>query len=80
MFIDEKTANKVIFISGDVSDGSANDIKLTQIMGSDWKIKTGAEQTQLPNCSPGYDHTVYWPTVVDRINTINSNSNSNSSD
>ena len=59
--------NKVVFISGDVSDGSPNDVKMTELIGSDWKIKTGAEQPQLTNCSPGYDHETYWPTVVKRM-------------
>lgn len=33
MFIDSKTHSKILLISGDVSDGSENDIRLKSIIG-----------------------------------------------
>lgn len=66
-FLDPKTASKVVFIYGDVSDGSANDTTLRTIIGDNWKVLTGAEQPVLkPNTSPGYNHEVFWPTVIER--------------
>jgi hypothetical protein len=38
MFIDPKTVSKMVFITGDVSDGSENDLKLKELIGSDWKV------------------------------------------
>ena len=34
MFIDPKTAAKMVFISGDMSDGSANDLHMRQLCGN----------------------------------------------
>ena len=67
MFIDPKTASKVVFIRGDVSSGSDNDVRLTEIIGEDWKLKTGVDQYTHPKCSPGYDHQTYWASVVKRM-------------
>jgi hypothetical protein len=33
MFIDPKTAAKMVFISGDMTDGSPNDIQMKQLCG-----------------------------------------------
>lgn len=38
MFIDPKTVSKLVFISGDVSDGSDNDLKLKALIGQNWKV------------------------------------------
>lgn len=35
--MDPKTVRKVIFVRGDVSDGSANDKLLTEIIGPKWR-------------------------------------------
>ena len=70
-WIDPKTVSKVIFISGDVSEGSANDMHLKDIIGNNWKELTGAGQPiYQPNSSPGYRHEIYWPTVIERINKL----------
>ena len=67
MFIDPKTVSKVIFINGDVSEGSENDLKLKTIIGDNWKYLTGACQPVLAaGCSPGYNHEIYWPSVVEK--------------
>lgn len=67
-FIDPKTANKLIFITGDVSDGSENDLLMKNIIGDNWKLLTGADQpVYAPGCSPGYRHDQYWPSVMERI-------------
>ena len=73
--LDEKTAAKVIFISGDVSEGSENDLKLKEVIGDHWRDLTGAEKPVLsPGCSPGYKHDEYWPTVAERIDALQQNS------
>lgn len=38
MFIDPKTVSKMVFITGDVSEGSANDLKLREMISSEWKV------------------------------------------
>jgi hypothetical protein len=79
MFIDPKTVSKILFINGDVSDGSENDLKLREIIGDDWKIKTGAEQPVYSRgCSPGYKHDVHWPIVMERIRKRKEKQSSNS--
>ena len=68
MLIDPKTVSKILFINGDVSDGSENDIKLKNVIGENWKVLTGAEQLVHDyGSSPGYKHGDYWPTVTQRI-------------
>jgi hypothetical protein len=67
MFIDPKTVSKVIFINGDVSEGSENDLKLKTIIGDNWKILSGACQPVVASgCSPGYNHDGYWPSAVEK--------------
>ena len=57
----------MIFISGDVSEGSENDILLKKIIGPDWKILTGADQpVYSPGASPGYKHEEYWADALSR--------------
>ena len=70
MFIDPKTASKVIFITGDVCKGSPNDLRLSEIIGEDWKLKTGVDQVTIPYCSPGYNHQEYWNTVKNRMQSF----------
>jgi hypothetical protein len=65
--IDQRTANKVIIIVGDYSDGSDNDKLLRSLIGDDWKALTGVGQRTLPKCSPGYDHSQYWPFAMQRL-------------
>lgn len=73
-FLDPKTAGKMIFVIGDVSEGSENDLLMKSIIGDDWKKLTGAEEPVLnPNTSPGYDHEKFWPTVLQRLDAYNSN-------
>jgi hypothetical protein len=60
-FIDPKTVSKLIFIAGDVSDGSENDSKLREVIGDDWKVLTGADQPVLSTgCSPGFDFEKFY--------------------
>lgn len=55
----------MIFIRGDVSDGSDNDILLKSIIGPNWKILSGADQPiYSPGASPGYKHEEYWPDIL----------------
>lgn len=71
IFLDPKTVSKVVFVVGDVSDGSPNDKLMQSIIGDNWKSLTGAEQAVLkPGNSPGYDHEVYWPTVLERVRRL----------
>lgn len=73
-FIDPKTAAKMVFITGDVSDGSKNDLLLKEIIGDNWKVLTGAEQPVLqqtnPPSSPGYNHSVMWPALMKRVEIL----------
>ena len=70
-FIDIKTRKKVVFISGDVSDGSPNDVTMRMIIGDDWKKLTGAEQkVYKKNCSPGFQFDAYWPSILARYDAF----------
>lgn len=69
--LDAKTAGKILFINGDVSDGSENDIKLRSLIGDDWKKTTGACQEMLqPNSTPNYLHSVNFPATIARLDAI----------
>lgn len=39
--IDTRTRSKVIFLTGDVSDGSVNDVLMRSVIGDNWKLLTG---------------------------------------
>lgn len=70
-FLDPKTASKVVFIIGDVSEGSENDLKMRELIGDNWKEMVGAEKQPLkPGSGPGYDHDAYWPTVMSRLEEL----------
>lgn len=70
--IDKRTLNKVLFILGDVSDGSENDKLLSKIIGSNWKMLTNATSKVLsPGCSPGFIHEEYWPWLLQRWEQVN---------
>ena len=75
--IDPRTLQKVVFINGDVSTGSANDLLMCDILGPNWKQLTAAEGEVLEEgCSPGFSHQTfgslkdgaklydYWQTVI----------------
>ena len=69
--LDEKTAAKVVFISGSAEEGSENDLKLKEIIGDNWRELTGADQPVLSLYgSPGYNHDAYWATVSTRLDTL----------
>lgn len=57
--IDAVTKSKVVFVSGDVSDGSANDKLLRDVVGPKWKELTG-----VCNNGNGFDPDQYWKIVV----------------
>jgi hypothetical protein len=57
----------MIFIRGDISDGSDNDQLLQTIIGPNWKVLSGADQPiHSPGASPGYNHSEYWPDILQR--------------
>lgn len=65
--IDPKTAAKLIFVTGDVSDGSANDEQMQSMIGPHWKILTGAGQPVLRRGNtPGFHNDIYWPMAMRR--------------
>jgi len=69
--IDEKTVKKLVFVSGDVSEGSENDLRMRALIGDNWKMLTGADQPVLKSgSSPGFDHGVYWPLTMQRVKEI----------
>eukprot|EP01034_Spumella_vulgaris_P023948 gene23948-30232_t len=82
-FLDPKTASKMVFIIGDVSEGSENDLLLKSIVGDDWKALVGVEQPiAIKGNSPGYHHEKHWPTVIERLSSLTptgSNANTPSS-
>ena len=49
--IDPKTRSKVVFMSGDLGEGGANDRLMRDLVGDDWKDLTGAGK---PVTSTGY--------------------------
>lgn len=76
-FLDQKTVNKLVFISGDISEGSKNDLLMKEVLGNDWKLLSGVEQPVfVKNGSPGYEHKRYWPTVIERVEMIKSGGSS----
>lgn len=64
----------MLFITGDVSEGSANDALLREVIGPRWRELTGAEQPVLqktrPPSSPGYLHSRYWPMLMERVKKL----------
>jgi hypothetical protein len=68
--IDPKTATKIVFASGDDSEGSPNDVLLTDILGPDWRAITGAGGARESSASsPGYAHEANWRrTLEDELN------------
>ena len=74
--IDKRTRNKVIFLMGDMSDNSPNDIKMKSILGNDWKILTGAMQPVISKgCTPGFNFERYWDSIINRLKSITNNKN-----
>lgn len=73
--MDPVTSQKVVFVSGDVSKGSANDKLMKDLIHENWKEITGAEgEIFEPQGSPGYHHKKYWPTVVEHYEKMASQS------
>jgi len=67
-FLDPKTVSKLVFIRGEVDEGSANDLLMRSIVGDRWKELTGAEQpVRSAGSSPGYLHEAHWPSVALRL-------------
>jgi hypothetical protein len=65
--IDPKTAAKLVFVTGDVSEGSLNDDKMKELIGPNWKKLCGAQQPVLKKGnSPGFHIDNYWPLVMTR--------------
>jgi hypothetical protein len=63
--VDKKTVSKMIFISGDVSSGTENDTLMQNLVGSNWKELSGAEQPVVQQgCSPGFNHATYWKNIL----------------
>ena len=61
----------MVFISGDVSDGSPNDVTMRMIIGDNWKKLTGAEQqVYKKKCSPGFQFDTYWASIIARYDAL----------
>lgn len=68
--MDPNTREKIIFIQGDYSEGSDNDLYLKNLISDDWKSITGVDQPSTsPEVSSGYDHNKYWNEVKRQIQT-----------
>lgn len=60
VFIDKVTREKIMFLSGDVSDGSSNDKLLRKLIGNDWKYLTGVDvEDRDSKVARGYNHEEY---------------------
>lgn len=78
--LDPKTRSKVIFLSGNVEDGSENDRQMRELIGDKWKQLTGAAQPVLrAGSSPGFIHEEYWAYIMNKLQRISSSSSSSSS-
>lgn len=65
-FLDPATYAKVTLINGDTSPGSPNDLTLVELIGPDWREKTGAGgKRETPKSSPGYVHKLFWQRALD---------------
>eukprot|EP00292_Cryptomonas_paramecium_P011547 CAMPEP_0113717492 /NCGR_PEP_ID=MMETSP0038_2-20120614/34566_1 /TAXON_ID=2898 /ORGANISM="Cryptomonas paramecium" /LENGTH=311 /DNA_ID=CAMNT_0000645313 /DNA_START=83 /DNA_END=1015 /DNA_ORIENTATION=+ /assembly_acc=CAM_ASM_000170 len=78
--LDPRTVAKLVFIKGDVSDGSENDMRMRELLGPDWKVLTGAEQpVYQPRSSPGYRHDVHWPATMQKLREMRARESSGAS-
>jgi len=60
-FLDPVTAEKITFISGDTSPGSANDARLIRILGENWRQLTRQDEAVCEKGgSRGYVHAAAW--------------------
>lgn len=76
--IDKRTREKIIFLTGDMSDGSPNDIKMKTVLGDNWKVITGAMQPIInKGHSPGFNYETYWLTHMNKIESISNSYASN---
>ena len=65
--MDAKMRSKVVFVRGDVSDNSSNDLLMRQLCRDDWKALTGCEQLErCKGCTEGFEPSAYWQGVVER--------------
>jgi len=65
--IDPRTSSKVMFVTGDVSEGSSNDRMLSELIAPEWRTLCGCETPVLyPKCTAGFDPTRYWDSVLER--------------
>lgn len=72
-FIDKRTTSKMVFLTGSIAQGSANDLLMKEVIGKHWKVLTGADQAVLqPGSSPGYNHQVVWAQHLQHLETIRS--------
>ena len=66
--IDKRTREKIIFLTGDMTDGSANDIKMKTVLGDNWKELTGAMKPVITKGhSPGFNFETYWSSHMKKI-------------
>ena len=62
--LDDRTVQKVQFITGDVSRGSQNDRTLIDILGPNWRELSGVDQPVLvKGCSAGFTQEDYWSRI-----------------
>lgn len=55
--LDPKTVRKIIFVRGDVADGSKNDLMLKDILRDDWRALCDRAKDD-------YDHQSFWAQVL----------------
>jgi len=80
-FIDPRTRAKLIFVTGDCSNGSDNDIYMRRVIGDDWRDKCCVDKPLVrKGCSPGYDHDIAWPAFMERVKDLQSRENLISND
>jgi len=63
--LDSVTVAKIVFLNGDTSEGSSNDLKMHTIVGPNWKDLLNVEKAPVvEGSSVGYDHSKVWPKVI----------------
>lgn len=75
VFLDPKTVSKIIFITGNMDVGSANDKLLTRILGGNWRETTKAEAlpSKVKGEVAGYSHEELWPKVCAMVAKVAEN-------
>ena len=68
--MDAKTISKIHFITGDLTEGSENDQKLTTLIGPNWRELTRAEYPAEKGKAAGFNTEENWTLEEQRMSMI----------